>query len=227
MRALIALLVFGIYSTLLAAQDDPPTANEQKAISAIESGKGTAGIDPTLHKDARVAAKFEEVTDATLISLARYPQVGSIQAFDSRKCTPKGFAALKRLPHLRRLELNQSGVTDRGLAEISGCKELRRLVIPESTVTDAGMASIAKLTRLEYLDVSANEKIGDRSMLAVRKLERLEFLFLNRTSIGDRGLEQLKPLEGLRSLNVALTKVTDDAAMKFVDEMPNLRAVRR
>jgi hypothetical protein len=37
----------------------------------------------------------------------------------------------------------------------------------------------------------------------------------------------LKPLEGLRSLNVALTKVTPDAAMKFADEMPNLRVVRR
>lgn len=220
----LSILGLAIFS---AAQDQQPTPDEQKAIAAIEKGMGTAGVDAALHKDARVAAKFETVTDATLLALARYPRVGAIQAFDATKCTAKGFNALKKLRHLRVLELNQSGVSDKELAEIGSCKELRKLVIPESSITDMGLVSIAKLTRLEYLDLSANEKISDRGMLQVKKLERLEFLFLNRTSISDRGLFELKPLEGLRSLNVALTKVTPDAAMKFADEMPNLRVVRR
>ncbi len=224
--ALIPLVILGL-TAASGAQDEPPSPGEAKAMTVIRLSMGSAAIDSTLHKDARVSAKFESVTDATLLALGKYPRIGAIQALDATKCTAKGFNVLKKLPHLRVLELNQSGVSDKELVEIGGCKELRKLVIPESMVTDAGLANVAKLKRLEYLDLSANEKITDKGMLHVKELERLEFLFLNRTSIGDRGLFELKPLEGLRSLNVALTKVTADAAMKFADEMPNLRVVRR
>lgn len=224
--ALIPLMILGL-TAASGAQEGPPSPEESKAMTVIRLSMGSATIDPTLHKNACVSAKFESVTDATLLTLGKYPQIGAIQALDATKCTAKGFNVLKKLPHLRVLELNQSGVSDKELVEIGGCKELRKLVIPESMVTDAGLANVAKLTRLEYLDLSANEKITDKGMLHVKELERLEFLFLNRTSIGDRGLFELKPLEGLRSLNVALTNVTDDAAMKFADAMPNLRVVRR
>ena len=62
---------------------------------------------------------------------------------------------------------------------------------------------------------------------AVKTLERLEGLHLNRTGITDKGLTELKGLEGLRALSVGGTKVTALAADKFPDEMPNLRVVRR
>jgi hypothetical protein len=206
---------------------DDPTADEQKVIDAARAFQGKAVVDPGLHPDARMAVKFESVTDTVLISLSKRPQVGAIQALDGLKCTEKGFTALANLPYLRRLVLNQSRVSNKGLAAIGGCKQLRVLVIPESVVTDDGLAALKRLTRLETLNLSDNPKITDKGLAHVLPLERLEVLYLNKTGITDKGLFGLKPLEGLRSLSVIGTKVSASAAEKFPDEMPNLRVVRR
>jgi hypothetical protein len=64
-------------------------------------------------------------------------------------------------------------------------------------------------------------------MATVKTLERLQALYLGKTSITDKGLMELKTLDGLRVLSVVSTKVTGEAAEKFADEMPNLRQVRR
>lgn len=229
MRTILTLLLGVATATALAARadDDTPTAAEQQAMTAAKLLQAkNAAIDPNLHPDARVAVKFESLSDPPLTALAKYPQVGAIQALDGTKCTEKGLAALKGLPHLRRLVLNKSGVTDKRLAAIAECKQLRALVIPESTVTDAGLSVLPKLARLQALDLSDDPRITDKGMAHIKTLERLEVLYLNKTSITDKGLFELKPLEGLRSLSVGGSKVTAAAAEKFPEEMPNLRVVR-
>ena len=211
----------------LASQADEPTADEKKAVSAAQLLKGKPGIDTTLHPNARVAVRFDTATDATLVALAKYPQIGAIQALDGTACTTRGFTALQSLPNLRRLTLNKSRVTDKDLALIAGCKNLQLLVLPESGITDNGLAAITKLTRLEHLDLSDNPRLTDKAIEHIKTLERLEVLLLNKTGITDTGLFELAPLEGLRTLNVAATKVTAEAAEKFPTQMPNLRVVRR
>jgi hypothetical protein len=209
------------------AADDAPNDDEQKALRAAMLLKGKTKIDEQLNPPARVSVKFETVNDAALVMLSKQPGIGAISALDSTRCTVKGFTALQKLPHLQRLVLNRSGVTDKSLAAIAGCKELRELVIPESTVTDAGLAVLPKLSRLEALDLSDAGKISDKGMTQIQMLVRLEKLFLNKTGITDKGLLELQPLEGLRSLSVGGTRVTATAAEKFAEEMPNLRVVRR
>lgn len=227
MRSVLTLALGLTAGFLPRATDDTPTPAEQNALTAARLVTGKAAIDPTLHADARVSVRLESATDATLSALAKQPAIGSIQVLDGRKCTAKGFAALKGLPHLRRLTLNQSGVSDKELAVIAGCTELRVLTIPESAVTDAGVAELPKLKRLEELNLSDAAKVTDKGMAHIKTMERLEVLHLDKTGITDRGLFELKPLEGLRRLSVAGTRVTDRAADKFPEEMPNLRQVRR
>jgi Leucine-rich repeat (LRR) protein len=204
-----------------------PTAEEKAAMAAVMKLGGKTAIDPELPAGSRVTAKFDTATDATLKSLSKHPEIGSIQALEGRGCTEKGFKALHDLPNLRRLTLNVSGISDKELEVIVECKNLRELIIPASGVTDAGTAVLAKLPRLEALDLSENPRITDKAMTAIAGLERLERLFLGKTGLTDKGLMELKPLEGLRDLHVAGTKVTANAAEKFADEMPNLRVVRR
>src|SRR5438105_1241570 len=217
-------LAFG--SVVVAARPDE-TTDEKATIAALTKLGGKASVDPELPKQARVAVKFDTATDATFMALKKHPSVGALQALDGTRCTERGFAALAELPHLRRLTLNRSGVTDKELAVIVGCKELRELIIPSSQVTDAGLMHLSKLPRLEALDLSDNPRITDKGMPQIATLERLERLYLGKTAITDKGLFELKPLEGLRDLHVGGTKVTAGAAEKFADEMPNLRVVRR
>jgi hypothetical protein len=41
-------------------------------------------------------------TDAALLALKKFPQVGAVEVFDATKCTDKGLKALPELPNLRR-----------------------------------------------------------------------------------------------------------------------------
>lgn len=211
----------------LASAADEPTAGEKKAVAAAQLLKGRTVVDPSLHPDARVAVRFDAANDAALLALAKHPQVGAVQALDGTACTARGLTALQGLPNLRRLTLNKSRVGDKELALIAGCKHLRVLVLPESGLTDAGLAAATALTRLEHLDLSDNPRVTDKGVEHIKALERLEVLYLNKTGITDKGLFELAPLEGLRTLNVAGTRVTADAAEKFPALMPNLRVVRR
>lgn len=220
--AIGVLLVFGS-----GAAAQPETADEKAAVAALTRMGAKASVDQELPKEARVAVKVDAASDATLVGLKKYPLVGAFQALDGTRCTEAGFKALAELPHLRRLVLNKSGVTDKELEVIVGCKALRVLIIPASGVTDAGLNHLSRVPRLDTLDVSENPRVTDAGMKQVATLERLEHLYLGKTSLTDKGLFELKPLEGLRTLHVAGTKVTAAAAEKFADEMPNLRVVRR
>jgi hypothetical protein len=225
-RIVLGLVIATAAGGLARAADDTPTADEQKVIDAVTKLGGRGSINPDLHGDARVSVKFTELTDATLAALKKHPQVGAVETFDSTKCTDKGLSALAGLPHLRQLKLGQNTATDKTLAVIAGCKQLRLLSVGQARITDAGLEKLKSLTRLEVLDVSGNPKVTDAGIAHIKTLERLEVLGLANTAITDKGLFALAPLEGLRSLDVRGTKVTADAAMKFPDMMPNLRAVK-
>jgi Leucine-rich repeat (LRR) protein len=222
----MALVVLFI-CTLTAVAADSPRTEEKAAMEFVVKSEGKASIDPHLPAEAPVFAKFEKVSDAVLIGLKKHPQIGGIDMFDASKCTYKGFAALKELPNLHKLVLGKAELTAAGATSIGQCKELRHLGLVNTGLTDTGLANLKKLTLLEHLAISGNPKITDKGMQTVKGFERLRVLYLGNTSITDEGLMELKGLEGLRTLSVSGTKVTQDAAEKFADDMPNLRAVRR
>lgn len=229
MRVTVAVaFAFGLTASALAQPaDKTPTADEKKAIDVVAKAGGKAEIDPRLPAAARVSAKFDAITDATLANLKKAPQIGALDAFDATRCSDVGFAALKSLPNLRKLTLGKSVVGAASVTAIGQCKELRSLYLAGSGLSDSELAGLKGLTLLESLDISDNPQVTDAGMGTVKGLERLQALYLAKTGITDKGLMALKPLDGLRALSVAGTKVTADAAEKFADEMPNLRAVRR
>jgi hypothetical protein len=222
----VFLAVFVPAWALAAAPADPPTTeDEKKVIDAVVKLGGKASIDPKLGPEARVSVKFERPTDVTLLALKKLPQVGGVEVFDASFCTAKGFAALKDLPHLRRLVIERASLAPATLAVLGECDELRHLGLIGCGVTDAGLAGLKKLTLLETLTLSDNPGITDKGMAVVKGFERLQVLSLAKTSITDKGLAELKPLDGLRTLNVRGSRVTPDAAEKFPEDMPNLRKV--
>jgi hypothetical protein len=220
----LALLVL-FTCALTAGADGTPTADEQATIDAVAKLGGKAEIDEKLSPDARVSARFEGATDAALAGLKKLPRVGAVELIDATKCTARGFAALKELPHLRKLVVEKAEVGPLAAGAIGACQELRQLTLTNCGVGDDDLAAMKKLTRLEHLALADNPRISDKGMATVKGFDRLQKLYLSQTSITDRGLAQLKPLDGLRTLSVRGTKVTPDAAEKFADDMPNLRKV--
>ncbi len=203
----------------------PVMADESAARNAIEKLGGKSEIDTKLATEARVSAKFDSVTDAMLFGLKKHPEIGSIEAFDATRCTDKGLAALKELPHLRKLAFGKAAIGPAAATSIGQLKELRHLSLPSSGITDTELARMKELVLLEYLALSDNPQITDKGMATVKGFDRLRALHLNKTAIGDKGLAELKPLDGLRTLSLRVTRVTGDAADKFTEGMPNLRKV--
>lgn len=221
----LALLAVVVFTFALQAPAQTGTASEKEVMSAIVRLDGKADLDEKLRTGARVVAKFEKATDALFASLKKHPEIGGIEVFDATKCTDKGFALLKDLPHLRKLVIGKAALSPAGAAAIGECKELRYLGLVGCGITDGEFVGMKGLAMLEHLALSENPQITDKSMATVKSFERLRVLYLNKTAISDRGLAELKGLDGLRTLSVKGTRVTSDAADKFVDEMPNLRKI--
>jgi hypothetical protein len=221
-RPVAALLAAALAVT---ASAQTPTAGEKAVMTHVVQLDGKADVDPKLAAEARVVAEFETGTDALLAKLAKHPEIGGVKLQDATKCSDKGFAALKELPSLRKLVLGKATLTPAAATAIGQCKNLRYLGLVGCGVTDAEFAGMKDLTMLEHLALSENPQITDKTMAVVKGYSRLRVLYLNKTGITDKGLAELKPLDGLRTLSVKATRVTADAADKFVDEMPNLRSV--
>jgi hypothetical protein len=221
-------LVIGFACLMIAVATaaDTPTKEEKAAIDISAKWGGKATLESRFSTEARVSVKFETLTDAILIGLKKYPHIGGVDTFDATRCSEKGFTALKDLPNLRKLVIRKANLTPAGIAAIGECKELRHLSLVGCGVTDAELASLKNLTMLDYLTLSDNPKITDKGMATVKGFDRLRTLHLTNTSISDTGLMELKVLDGLRNLSVGGTKVTQEMAEKFPDDMPNLRVVR-
>ncbi len=197
------------------------------ALKTIQKLGGKGEREDTLPAQAPLAARFDAATDTTLLQLSRQPSIGALQIADARLCTIKGWAALKNWPHLRRLTVEKCVLTPQATALIGQCQELRHLALIEANLTDAAVANLKGLTRLEHLSLNNNPRLTDASIKTIAELERLRVLYLANTAITDKGLWGLKGLDGLRTLNVVNTRVSAEAAERFADEMPNLRAVQR
>jgi len=225
MRAsLTALLAFTC--AVAAAAQDATTARERAAIDAVCQLGGKTDVDARLAPEARVVAKFENATDATLAGLKAIPQLGAVEIFDTTKCKDKSFATLKSLPHLRRLVVEKADLTPAAVSAVGECRELRHLTLVNCGLSDSEVAGLKPLARLEHLALSDNPRVTDKAIAVVKGFDRLQVLYLSKTAITDRGLAELKVLDGLRTLSVRGTKVTLDAAEKFPDDMPNLRKVQ-
>ncbi len=74
----------------------------------VTKAGGKAEIDPTLPDAARVSAKLEAATDATLCELEESPTNQALDVFDATRCTGKGFAAFKGSSAACRLTLGKS-----------------------------------------------------------------------------------------------------------------------
>src|SRR5262249_32310412 len=158
-----SLVVLGLLvATTVGAADAVSTLDEQKTIDALAKQVKSAAVDASLHPDARVAVKFEAPTNAQLVILKKYPNVGAITVLDASGLPEAGFTALKDLPNLRKLILNRAAVTERSAAAIGELKSLRALALISSGVTDAELAGLKKLTRLELLDLSQNPRVTDK-----------------------------------------------------------------
>ncbi|HWC96760.1 MAG TPA: hypothetical protein VG456_08425 [Candidatus Sulfopaludibacter sp.] len=192
-----------------------------------------------------------ELSDDGLLHLARMGQLQHLELseYPGGKLTDRGLEVLQHLPDLRHFEMTwQAGITDAGLANLRYCDRLERVDVMGSPTGDGVIAALqgkpnlavfhtgrlvtdAGLSLLKNFPALANLLIdgpftddGLAELAGMDALTDLD-LFWNVTGITAQGFAHLRKLPNLESLGCD-GNLADDAALRYIGEMPSLRKLR-
>jgi hypothetical protein len=98
---------------------------------------------------------------------------------------------LKRIKHLRTLNLAGTNITDAGLEHLKEFRELEELHLVFVDVTDAGLAHLEGLTQLRTLNLHETN-VSDAGLKHLHGMKQLRMLYLGRTRVSDAGVAELR-----------------------------------
>jgi hypothetical protein len=141
----------------------------------------------------------------------------------ARRVDDGGLAYLRRLDHLKHLNLRSTRITDRGLDTVAGLHRLQWLNLAYTSVTNAGLARLANLNELQCLDLHSARQVSDDGLVHLKGMAKLAELDLrDNPRITDAGLEPLRAMSSLRVLDLKGTAVTDQGVDRLRRALPNL-----
>ena len=161
-----------------------------------------------------------KVTDETVASISKLPNLRSITLDYADKISDKGLAHLEGM-QLEGLGLTYCpGISDEGLAHLARMQDLESLALFSDRITSAGLERLTGLKRLKILSVSG--RITDSYLEQVSKLSSLEeFLVYGVAEISDIGLGHIGKLTELRGLHLLVaidgSDVENHDCMKVTD----------
>jgi uncharacterized membrane protein len=112
------------------------------------------------------------------------------------------------------LHLESSNITDRDLAIVKRFPHLQKLFIQQTDITDDGIQHLKKLDYLHYLNVYGTE-ITDKSFAVLNELTRLKKVYLWQTKVTEEGVNEFKSNRPKTIVNVGIDEsVFGDARLK-------------
>lgn len=136
--------------------------------------------------------------------------------------TDADLARVGRLPHLKKLDLSETKVTDAGLRHLRGLKNVRDVSLYYAEYfTDDGLANLKGWTELERLNLRGS-RVTSKAMEHIAHLKNLRELDLGFTEINDEGFEHLLGLEKLEKLSIGGNRLTGQCLL-VLKQMAALR----
>ncbi|MEN6332849.1 MAG: M56 family metallopeptidase [Phycisphaerales bacterium] len=169
------------------------------------------------------------LTDEGLARLTQSRAAGSLEKLRLTQVniTGAGLAALKGLPRLKELTLEDLYIGEGEFAALDDLTTLSRLAVgrdfPGSKMAfgDRDMAALANLKYLRSLAIVSNQ-VTDAGLQHLSGLKFLDDLSLSGQGITDAGLGYLEGLGSLKSLSLSGTRVTREGVERLRKAMPGL-----
>jgi serine/threonine-protein kinase len=145
--------------------------------------------------------------------------IRNVELSQAHKITEKGIRYLSGL-NIQRMDLRKTRVHDSvgpSLLKMlgpDGTPSLHEINLSEAPVTDKLIATLRRLPKLETVDLSVNENIGDAGAKQFANTS-IKNLNLASTRVGDEGLDGVGEARELIKLNLSNTRVTDAGIKKL------------
>lgn len=112
------------------------------------------------------------------------------------------------------LNLGNSNVQDQDLSVVKQFPHLQRLFLQQTPITDAGLGHLKDLQYLNYLNVYGTQ-ITDQSFEVLANLSRLKDLYLWQTGVTTKGVESFQQKKPKTNINTGVDKdIFGDARLK-------------
>jgi hypothetical protein len=164
---------------------------------------------------------LERLRDLSLRQLTPYRDRQLLELTDAH------LAALARLPHLVRLELDYSHIlTPSGLAHLVGLPRLAMLNLNSNLwLTREGLAQLARLPALLTLDLGYLHSLGNQDLAPLASMVGLKRLSLRGCpNLSNVGLTPLRELKNLRSLDLTDCRgLTLQGVERLAEALPECR----
>jgi Leucine-rich repeat (LRR) protein len=160
---------------------------------------------------------------AALGGKAQRDAKGNIVAVNLRGAWVNDFELidLASLPHLERLDLSHTRITDEGMLHLKSAVNIRELnLYYAELVTDQGMSAIRNWTKLKRLNLRGT-RVANGTLEIVSRLTQLEALDIANTQVTDNGMDQLIALVNLKELALGRSRV-GESDLGFLRMLPSL-----
>jgi len=150
------------------------------------------------------------------------------------KITDSTLEFLSGVVTLESLDIGWAQITDTGLDHLVTLTNLRRLTMGGNKLTDTSLQFLRQMPQIEYLDVGGTQRtdsglwslsLTEAGMQAVGSVTELRELRLNGTAVTARGLEALKPLAKLETLDLQGCRRLKDDAVAALSVFKQLRSL--
>ncbi len=161
--------------------------------------------------------------DEGFIALATCTSLESLASRVCRRMTDRGFAAIARLPSLRRLDLGGPRIPDAAMAHLAEAPAL--VDLDPIMFGDAAFEHIARIPRLERLTNMYNRSTGDGATRFLRAHPTLMHYSAFGTQITDESLHILAGIPHLATVAFTNCDFITDEGLRELATLPTLRRV--
>jgi len=164
----------------------------------------------------------DRIAEATFIAAAKLEGLEGL-TLTGGNYPAKAVDNLQSMTKLSNLTLKAHAVNDQLVAHVAELKVLKRLSL-EGPISGATLSELAKLEKLESLTL-VSSLLDEKDLGAITQLKTLRWLSLKTRPLSNGALDTLSVLTNLESLDIQTTGGFNEAGLKHLDKMTELRRV--